>query len=110
MARLRTVVAQKAEASAALDFERDVVQSMHGLTEPEKTGGVGLAQIGYGNEAFVTGDSGLIATQLREPVEYVEEEQRVVSVTVCRRHNMIAVPSHDEKQKRIYGKPNKGVG
>ncbi len=105
-----TVVTQQTQARATFDLERHVVESTHGLAEAEKPSGVGFSQIGYGNEIVVTRYSGLESTQLRKPVEHIQKEQGVVSVAVCGRHNMIAVPSHGKKQQRICCKPNERFG
>ena len=75
-------MAQQAEASTALHFERNVVQCMNRLSESQKPGRVMLAEIGHSDQVVLVCDASLRSSQLGEPVKYVEKEQRMVRVTV----------------------------
>lgn len=75
-------MAQQAQARAALHFKRNVIQCIHRLAEAEKTGRVRFTEVGYGDQIILACEGGSGATQLREPVENIQEEERVVSVAV----------------------------
>ena len=75
-------MAQQAQARAALHFKRNVIQCMHRLAEAKKTSRVRFTKVGYGDQIILAYEGSPGATQLREPVENIQEEEWVVSVAI----------------------------